>query len=162
VDDSELAAAVHRALLDQGLTVATAESLTGGLLGGLLTATSGSSETYRGGVVTYATDLKQSLLDVSGEVVREQGVVSAACAEQMAAGVRALVGSDWALSTTGVAGPTPQEGKPPGTVFVGLAGPAGVRTRRLELAGDRDAVRRASCRSALEWLLAALDRSEKM
>ena len=64
MDDSELAAAVHRALLEQGRTVATAESLTGGLLGGLLTATSGSSEIYRGGVVTYATDLKQSLLHV--------------------------------------------------------------------------------------------------
>jgi PncC family amidohydrolase len=162
VDDSELAAAVHRALLERGQTVATAESLTGGLLGGLLTATSGSSETFRGGVVSYATDLKQSLLHVTDDVVREHGVVSAECAEQMAAGVRALVGADWALSTTGVAGPTLQEGRPPGTVFVGLTGPAGTGTERLVLDGDRDAVRRASCRAALERLLAALDRSDTM
>jgi PncC family amidohydrolase len=162
VEDSELAAAVHRALLERGQTVATAESLTGGLLGGLLTATSGSSETYRGGVVSYATDLKQTLLHVTDEVVHEHGVVSAACAEQMATGVRTLVGADWALSTTGVAGPTLQEGKPPGTVFVGLAGPGGTRPEELALTGDRDAVRRASCRAALRALLAALDQSDKM
>lgn len=156
MDDTDLAARVHRALLARGQTVASAESLTGGLLGGLLTATSGSSETFRGGVVSYATDLKQRLLRVSDEVVREHGVVSAECAEQMAAGVRDLLGGDWAVSTTGVAGPTLQEGKPPGTVFVGLAGPAGVEVRHLHLTGDRDAVRRQTCRAALEALLAAV------
>ena len=162
MDDTDLAATVHRALLERRETVATAESLTGGLLGGLLTATSGSSETYRGGVVTYATDLKESLLQVPDDVVRDHGVVSAQCAEQMATGVRALVRADWALSTTGVAGPTLQEGKPPGTVFVGLAGPTGVRTLHLALEGDRDAVRLGSCRAALGALRAALDQSDRM
>src|SRR6476646_4221143 len=145
VDDTDLAAALHRALLERGVTVATAESLTGGLLGGLLTATAGSSETYRGGVVTYATDLKQRLLGVSDEVVQEHGVVSAQCAAQMASGVRAFLASDWSLSTTGVAGPTLQEDKPPGTVYVGVGGPHGVETMALHLDGDRDAVRRQSC-----------------
>jgi PncC family amidohydrolase len=153
---TELAAEVHHALLARGETVATAESLTGGLLGGLLTATSGSSETYRGGVVSYATDLKQQLLGVSDEVVREHGVVSAECAEQMAAGARRLLASDWALSTTGVAGPNRQEGKPPGTVYLGLAGPKGSDTFELSLEGDRDEVRMQTCRVVLGSLLEAL------
>ena len=155
-DDLALAVRVHEALLSRHQTVATAESLTGGLLGGLLTATSGSSETYRGGVVSYATDVKQSLLGVSEEVVATYGVVSAECAAQMAAGVRRLLGADWALSTTGVAGPTLQEGKPPGTVHVALAGPAGVRSDALELAGDRAAVREGTCRRVLGLLLEEL------
>ena len=155
-DDLGLAARVHEALLARRQTVATAESLTGGLLGALLTATSGSSETYRGGVVSYATDLKQSLLGVSAETVAAYGVVSAECAAQMATGVRRLVDADWAVSTTGVAGPTLQEGKPPGTVHVALAGPAGVRTHVLELAGDRAAVRQQACRRVVELLLEQL------
>ena len=156
-DDVALAARVHRALLARGLTVSTAESLTGGLLGGLLTATSGTSETYRGGVVSYATDVKTGLLGVSEATVEEHGVVSAECAAEMATGVRRLLGSDWALSTTGVAGPTLQEAKPPGTVHIGLAGPGGVRTDALALPGDRAEVRRATCRAVLTRLVEALD-----
>lgn len=153
MDDTTLAARVHETLLARGLTVSTAESLTGGLLGGHLTATPGSSETYVGGLVTYATELKQRFLGVTDEVVSTYGVVSAQCAEQMALGVRRLLGSDWSLATTGVAGPTLQEGKPPGTVFVGVAGPEAVRSLTLRLDGDRSSVREQSCAAALAALL---------
>ncbi len=130
VEEDALEAQVHAALLSRGLTVASAESLTGGALADRLSSTPGASSTYRGGVVSYATEVKQALLGVSDELVATYGVVSAQCARQMAEGVRALVGSDWALSTTGVAGPDLQEGKPAGTVHVGLAGPRGHHQRR--------------------------------
>jgi nicotinamide-nucleotide amidase len=155
-DDVELAGRVHAALLAGGLTVSTAESLTGGLLGGLLTSNAGTSDTYRGGVVSYATDVKVGLLGVSAETVEAHGVVSSECAAEMASGARVLLGSDWALSTTGVAGPTLQEDKPPGTVHVALAGPDGVRTEALRLSGDRAEVRRQTCRRLLTRLLEAL------
>jgi PncC family amidohydrolase len=152
VEDSALAAEVHLALLAEGLTVASAESLTGGALGNLLSMTPGASATYRGGVVSYATDLKQTLLGVTAEVIESYGVVSAECSVQMAVGVRRLVGSDWALSTTGVAGPLLQEGKPAGTVFVGVAGPEGCRSVALHLGSDRRAIRAQTCREALAAL----------
>ena len=153
MEDRTLAARVHDALLARGTTVATAESLTGGGVGRLLSSVAGSSATYRGGVVSYATDVKVSLLGVTEELVADQGVVSAACAEQMAVGARELMRSDWAVSTTGVAGPTLQEGKPAGTVHVGVAGPDGVRSVALHLEGDREGVRAGTERAALEALL---------
>src|SRR3954471_16853199 len=96
----------------EGSTIATAESLTGGRLSTRLTDTPGASETFLGGVVTYATALKVSLLGVDQAIVDEHGVVSAECAQAMASGVRAVTGATYGLSTTGVAGPTPQEDKP--------------------------------------------------
>ncbi|CAN5700804.1 CinA family protein [soil metagenome] len=153
VEDSTLAAQVHEALLARGSTVATAESLNGGGVGRLLSSVAGSSATYRGGVVSYATDVKVSLLGVAEDLVATHGVVSAACAEQMAVGVRALLRSDWAVSTTGVAGPTLQEGKPAGTVHLGVAGPDGVRSIGLELEGDRESVRAGTEQAALTALL---------
>lgn len=147
MDAAELAAQVHRALLARGETVGSAESLTGGALADLLSGTPGASTTYAGGVVTYATRLKRQLLGVTAEQV-----VSAACAAQMATGARELLGVDHAVATTGVAGPDPQEGQPVGTVFLGLAGPDGVRTVALALAGDRAAIRVATCVAALEAL----------
>src|SRR5690349_14785112 len=121
VDDP--ARRLHEALLARHETVATAESLTGGGLGRLLTETPGSSATYVGGVVAYATELKVEVLGVPEDVVARYGVVSAECALAMARGVRALTGSTYGVSTTGVAGPDRQEDKPAGTVFVGIAGP---------------------------------------
>lgn len=147
MDASELAAQVHRALLARGATVGSAESLTGGGLADLLSGTPGASATYAGGVVTYATRLKRELLGVTVEQV-----VSAACAAQMATGARALLGVDHAVATTGVAGPDPQDDQPVGTVFLGLAGPAGVRTVPLGLTGDRAAIRAAACLAALQEL----------
>ena len=105
-----------------------------------------------GGVVSYATELKVSLLGVPEELVAEHGVVSAECAEAMATGVRGLTGATWALSTTGVAGPTEQEGKPVGTVYVGIAGPGCVEAIELSLDGDRPTIQAQTCEQALAAL----------
>ena len=130
---TDLAARVQLLLRAGGHTLATAESLTGGRLAAHVTAVPGASQTYLGGVVAYATEPKASVLDVPNEVIDEHGVVSAECARAMASGVLALTGATYALSTTGVAGPDRQEGKAPGTVFVGIAGPE----RLARLADDR-------------------------
>src|SRR5690242_7510148 len=118
-----------------GATVVTAESLTGGRLAAVLTELPGSSAVFRGGVVVYATDLKQTVLGVPAVVVEEHGVVSAECARAMAAGVRSVLGATYGLATTGVAGPDRQEDKPPGTVHVAVAGPTGVAAVELSLTG---------------------------
>ncbi len=121
------ATAVVESLRRHQATLATAESLTGGQLAVLMTEIPGSSEVYRGGVVAYATGLKIDVLGVPESVVERSGVVSAECAVAMARGVRLLTGATYGVSTTGVAGPDQQEGKPVGTVFIGLAGPDGTR-----------------------------------
>jgi nicotinamide-nucleotide amidase len=151
---------VHLVLRAGGHTVATAESLTGGRLAVALTDTPGASETYLGGVVTYATELKTSLLDVDERIIDEYGVVSAPCAKAMASGVRALTGATFGLATTGVAGPTDQEGKPPGTVFVGIAGPGLLEAVALELRGKRAEIQDRTCREAIEAFEAVLRREE--
>jgi nicotinamide-nucleotide amidase len=148
VDSREVAARLHRELLARGETVGCAESLTGGGLADLLSATPGASATYVGGVVCYATRVKRDLLGVTAAQV-----VSADCASQLATGVRSLLATDWAVSTTGVAGPDRQDDKPVGTVYVGVAGPRGVQVHRLSLAGDRDRIRAAACGEALQALL---------
>jgi PncC family amidohydrolase len=145
--------AVHAALLERGQTVGCAESLTGGGLAALLSATPGASATFAGGVVTYATELKRRLLAVTAT-----DVISGECAVQMAVGARELLEVDWALSTTGVAGPDLQEGQPAGTVFVGLAGGETARFVRLGLEGDRAAIRSGACAGALDLLLGELGR----
>lgn len=139
-----------------GLTLAVAESLTGGLLGAAVTEVPGASAVFRGGITAYATPLKAQLLGVPAELLAEAGAVDARVAVGMAEGVRRLMAADWGLSTTGVAGPTPQDGQPVGTVFVGCAGPAGSVSRRLSLTGDRDEIRRASVAGALALLLELL------
>lgn len=133
-------------------TVATAESLTGGRLASRLTGVPGSSAVFAGGVVSYHTEVKVDVLGVAQETVDEHGVVSAACAEEMATGARRLLGTTYAVSTTGVAGPERQEGKPVGTVYVGVAGPHGVRAVELALDGDRPTVQEASVDAALSAL----------
>ncbi|HEU0132094.1 MAG TPA: competence/damage-inducible protein A [Mycobacteriales bacterium] len=140
-DDDTLEGVVASLLRERSATVATAESLTGGLLGAELSRAPGSSDVFLGGVVTYATELKQSLLGVPDEVIEEHGVISDACAAAMATGVRDRLGATYGVSLTGVAGPTEQEGRPVGTVHVGIAGPAGVVTRALRMPGDRPMVR---------------------
>ncbi len=149
----DIAAALQVALLRRGETVGCAESLTGGELAALLSATPGASATFVGGVVSYATEVKRVLLGVTAEQV-----VSADCATQMASGVQTLLGVDWALSTTGVAGPDRQEEQAVGTVYVGLAGPDGVLSGRFLLAGDRGAIRSSACANALELLLTEVSR----
>jgi nicotinamide-nucleotide amidase len=144
------AAAAVESLRNDGASLATAESVTGGQLAVLMTEIPGSSEAYRGGVVAYATDLKVDLLDVPEVVVERHGVVSAECALAMARGVRRVTGATYGVSTTGVAGPEEQEGKPVGTVFVALAGPDGHEAVvALELVGDRAAIQDRTCQEAL-------------
>lgn len=147
-------------LAEQSATLATAESLTGGQLAALITAIPGASAVYRGGVISYATDLKVSLLGVSDHLVHTDGVVSAACAQAMALGVRDLCGATWAVSTTGVAGPDRQEDKPVGTVFVGIAGPSGVSALELALTGSRSQIQAQTCDEAVAGLLDRMGREE--
>src|SRR3954454_10769656 len=116
---TDLLTRVHLLLRSTCSTLATAESLTGGRLAVALTDVPGASETYLGGVVSYATEIKASVLDVSADIIDRHGVVSPECAKAMASAVRAVMGATYGISTTGVAGPADQEGKPPGTVFVG-------------------------------------------
>jgi nicotinamide-nucleotide amidase len=158
---SELAAEVHRRLLARGENVATAESLTAGMLGAILTSVAGASATYRGGVIVYATDLKTQLAGVSPQLLAERGAVDADVAVALAAGVRERLTASWGLGLTGVAGPDPQDGKPVGTVFVGLAGPdgAGISVPLL-LSGDRDAVRTGAVDAALRLLCDSLAERE--
>ena len=125
-------------LQERGETVATAESLTGGRLAAALTAVPGASRSFLGGVVAYATSVKQEVLGVPAAVVERHGVISAECALAMARGAVALTGAAWGIGTTGVAGPDPQEGHAPGTVHVGLVGPGVATALALELVGGRD------------------------
>jgi nicotinamide-nucleotide amidase len=150
------AAAALTLLGAAGATLATAESLTGGRLAEVVTAVPGASVSYLGGFVTYATALKEALLGVPPELVEQYGVISAECAGAMASGCRERTGATYALATTGVAGPDLQEGKPVGTVFVGIAGPDGVSTLAMELVGDRHQIRDRACREALSALCGIL------
>lgn len=133
--------------------MATAESLTGGRLAAAVTAVPGASAAYVGGVVAYATRVKQQLLGVPEALVAEHGVVSAECARAMASGVRDALDATWGLSTTGVAGPDRQEDHPAGTVFVGLAGPDGSAAVALSLAGDRAEVQEQTVAEAIATLV---------
>ena len=151
-DDETMEDAVARRLLNRELTLAVAESVTGGLIASRLVNVVGASTWFRGGVVSYASDVK---FDVLG--VPKGPVVSAAAAEAMATGVRTLLGSDVGLSVTGVAGPEEQDGQPAGTVFVGIAIGERVDHVGLHLPGDRPRVRSYSAISALDALRRALD-----
>lgn len=152
----DLGGQLHAELAGRGLTVATAESLTGGSVADLVSGAPGASATFLGGVVSYATEVKKDLLGVPEQVIAEYGVVSAPCAAAMATGVRDLLRSDYGLSTTGVAGPDPQEDKPVGLVYVGVAGPSGVDTHELELSGDRATIRAEATERAVTLLLEAV------
>lgn len=159
-DDLDPATKAHLLLRAGGQTVATAESLTGGKLAVAFTETPGASETYLGGVVTYATELKKTILEVDQAIIDEHGVVSAECARAMASGIKAFTGASYGVSTTGVAGPSEQEGKPVGTVFVGIAGPGLLETVALELSGDRGTITARTCEEALSALSGILGREE--
>jgi nicotinamide-nucleotide amidase len=143
------ALAVVDALKSRGLTIATAESLTGGLVCAALTSVPGASAVVRGSVVAYATELKASVLGVDEGLLARGGAVQEDVARQMVAGVCRVLGSAVGVATTGVAGPDPQDGQPVGTVFVAASLGEDVLVRQLALAGDRDAIRRATVDAAL-------------
>ncbi|OAR22485.1 damage-inducible protein CinA [Streptomyces sp. ERV7] len=147
------AAQVIQLLTESDQTVAVAESLTGGLVAAELTGVPGASQCFRGSVTAYATDVKQKVLGVDGTLLAERGAVDAEVARQMAGGVRRMLGADWGLATTGVAGPAAQDGQPVGTVYVAVQGPDGTgKTVALRLNGGRAEIRRESVRSVLELL----------
>lgn len=150
------AARVVARLTGEGQTLAVAESLTGGLLAARVVDVPGASAVLRGGIVAYATDLKHRLLGVDPDLLADRGAVDGEVAAQMAGGIRERLGADWGLATTGVAGPDPQDGKLPGTVFVALAGPGTSLVRGVRLAGGRAAVRGAAVDAALDLLLFAM------
>jgi nicotinamide-nucleotide amidase len=151
-DDETMEDAVAQRLVSRGLTLAVAESVTGGLMASRLVNIVGASKWFRGGVVSYASQVKVDLLGVP-----EGPVVSGPAAEAMASGVRTLLGSDVGLSVTGVAGPEEQDGQPAGTVFVGIALGDHVQHVALRLPGDRPRIRSYSAISALDALRRALD-----
>ncbi|HVV10411.1 CinA family protein [Amycolatopsis sp.] len=147
-----LARKIVTRLIERGETVGTAESLTAGLVCVTLTEVPGSSAVVRGGLVVYATDLKNSLAGVDQALLDEHGAVHPEVAAQLAEGARVRCGADWGLGLTGVAGPDPQDGVVPGTVHIGLAG-NGLRTvRTCWFEGDRGHVRTESALAALSLL----------
>ncbi|MDG4823689.1 CinA family protein [Asanoa sp. WMMD1127] len=145
-------------LVERGETLAVAESLTGGLLAATIVEVAGVSAVFRGGLVVYATDLKASLAGVPEPLLASQGPVDPDVALALAEGTRRACRADWAIATTGVAGPEPQDDKPVGLVYVAVAGPGGRRVDELRLDGGRAAVRAGAVSHALE-LLAELLRS---
>lgn len=151
--DAELAEVLARlvgVLKERQETVATAESLTGGMVGAALTDVPGVSAVYRGGLVVYATDLKAKLAGVSEDLLAAVGPVHPDTAAALATGVRERLEATYGLATTGVAGPDPQAGIAAGTVYVAAAGPSSVQVRKLQLTGDRATIRRASVLAVLE------------
>ena len=155
VDDETMEFAVASRLLARGLKLGLAESLTGGLIASRLVNVPGASAWFRGGLVSYASEVKFDLLGVT-----PGPVVNAHAAEEMAEGARKLLACDVALSVTGVAGPDEQDGQGPGTVFVGLAIGDDVSHVALRVPGDRDRVRAFSAIGALDALRRALDRQD--
>ncbi|MCI0385361.1 CinA family protein [Streptomyces sp. CNQ085] len=176
----QVTARALKLLADRKETVAAAESLTGGLVTAELTAAPGASATVRGSVTAYATEVKHEVLGVDEGLLRERGAVDAEVARQMAAGVRSVLGTDWGVATTGVAGPEPQDGKPVGMVCVAVAGPeapgaaetanaadgsagseeagrgASCVALELSLDGDRAQIRAGSVRAVIRLLLSEL------
>jgi nicotinamide-nucleotide amidase len=146
------------AALRARLTVAVAESLTGGRVAAALTAVPGASSVLRGSVTAYATDLKARLLGVDAALLDRVGAVDGEVARQMALGVRRVCGADVGIATTGVAGPSEQDGKPVGTVFVAVGGPDSdlFLVTPARFAGDRAGVQDAATRLALTSAVAHL------
>lgn len=154
----EIARAVIIAATLGGRTIATAESLTAGLIASTLASVPGASNVLRGGIVAYATDLKASALGVPQALIDKGGVIQSPVAGAMAAGVRTWASADFGLACTGVAGPDPQDGHPVGEVHVAVAGPVdgAIRTHSLTLAGDRDGIRHGTVLVVLGMVLDAL------
>ena len=155
-EDDTLEHALGRLLKAGGKTVSTAESCTGGEIAHLITTVPGSSSYYLGSVVSYAVSVKEKLLGVPRETIERHGVVSSEVAAAMAEGVRMATGSDYAVSTTGLAGPGGDGFNPEGTVWVGVAAPQGVRTRKFQYHNDRKRNIQRFAASALHFLLSVV------
>jgi len=157
-DLSSLAAKLVTALSAKGLTCATAESCTGGGVGSAITSVAGSSAVFLGGVISYSNEVKADVLGVSRDSLASVGAVSSEVAAQMATGARRVIGSDLAVSLTGIAGPSGGSAeKPVGLVWFGLATSKGVTTQSRIFPGDRAAIRSAAIAHALGLLLSAVE-----
>jgi len=149
-----LTARLQQVAFDRGVSVGTAESCTGGLIGHSITANPGSSRFYRGGVISYSDDVKGVLLDVSPLALERHGAVSAQVAVAMAEGIRERIGCDYGVAVTGVAGPDGgSAAKPVGLTYVAVAGPDGHQVRRHAWDGDRSTNKVRSAEAALDLLI---------
>ena len=155
VDDDTVEVVILRMLEEREWTLGTAESATGGLIAGRITSVPGASRVFRGSIVSYATEVKESLLGVPADVIAEHGVVSEPVAIAMAGGARRQLGADVVVAVTGSAGPDPQD-RPVGTVVVSVATPDGAQVRTLTLPGDRERVRTFASTAALHLLRMSL------
>jgi nicotinamide-nucleotide amidase len=152
-----LAARVVATLTERGATLGCAESLTGGLLTAAVVDVPGASRVLRGGVVSYAREVKHTVLGVDADLLATRGAVDPDVAVAMARGVCRVLGCDWGVSTTGVAGPDPCDGKAVGTAYVAVVGPGlAPRVVELALAGEREDIRVGAVRCALELVVTAL------
>ncbi|MGO4472726.1 CinA family protein [Arthrobacter sp. M-10] len=152
----EAAASAVALAIERGVTVATAESLTAGMVAATLADTPGASGMLQGGVVAYQNAVKAGILGVSEELLSAVGSVDAGVAAAMADGARRACGADVGVSTTGVAGPLPHDGKPVGTVFIGVATQGGAAAHAYSFRGDRPSIRAQATAAALERLLECL------
>jgi PncC family amidohydrolase len=138
----------------QGKSLVTAESLTGGGIGAVLTCIPGASTVFKGGIISYTNEVKRGLLGVSKHELEASGAVSEPVARQMALGARRMLHADIAVSVTGLAGPSGDEfGHAVGTVFIGYADAASTRVREYHFEGDREAVRDQTIEAALDMIL---------
>ncbi|HWQ40812.1 MAG TPA: competence/damage-inducible protein A [Desulfosporosinus sp.] len=161
-DQETMIGIVGTRLKNKHLTLATAESCTGGLLGAALTQEPGSSEFYLGGVVSYSNSVKHKILGVSEESLQKFGAVSEEVAKEMAEGVRSKIGSDLAISTTGIAGPDGgSEQKPVGLVYIGLATPEAVHAKKFQFYGERESVRQLTVQAALNEVRQYMSNNER-
>lgn len=150
----DLSQAVIKTLTDKGNTLATAESCTGGGIGHALTAVSGSSAVYLGGIISYANRVKEHVLHVPSETLKVHGAVSEQTARAMAEGVRSLLGADVAVSVTGIAGPASDDTKKPvGLVYIAVSTELGTFVCENHFSGDREKVRNSSIQTALKMIL---------
>lgn len=157
--DSQLHTAVDliQLAVTHGVTIGTAESLTGGAVAAAIVDVPGASDCLEGGVVSYSHAVKEKTLGVSHELLERQGAVDPGVAEAMARGARAALGVDWAVATTGVAGPEPHDGQEVGTVYLGVSGPRGEDHLELRLDGGRAAIRRESVSRAIDFLASQIE-----
>ena len=155
VDGDTIETVVLDTLEKRGWTFGTAESATGGLVAGRITSVPGSSRTFRGSIVAYATDVKETVLGVPTDVIAANGVVSESVAVAMAEGARSVLGVDVALGLTGSAGPDPQQ-QPVGTIVIAVVTPDGTRVRTLRMPGDRERVRTFAATASLQLIRLSL------
>ena len=157
-DDETMPSVVLKRLEEKKQFLSVAESCTGGLVAQLLTAVPGSSRAFYGGAVTYLEDAKTKFAQVPEGLIAQFGAVSEECAEAMATGIKSVTGAQWGLSTTGWAGPGGGDASAPvGTVFIGLAGPKGVKVERHHFHGDRERVRTFAAHAALDLVRRTLE-----